>query len=84
MLELQADPDTVYTECQMTDTLWLFYLGYPSDSLKSEGCEPAILRKRTENIKFELTNKNWTLGTLVFTTMSLRASLCLYSNETGD
>lgn len=50
LLDLQADPGTVSMECQMTDTLWLFYLGYPPDILKSEGSEPAILRKRIENI----------------------------------
>ena len=50
LLDLQADPGSVYMECQMTDTIWLFYLGYPSDILKSKGSEPAILRKRIKNI----------------------------------
>lgn len=50
LLELQTDPAIFYMECPMTDTLWLFSLGYLADILKSEWSEPVIFRKRTDNI----------------------------------
>ena len=44
--ELQADPGTVHMECQMTDTLWLFYLGYPSAAAKSLQSYPTLCDPR--------------------------------------
>lgn len=66
---------------------WQTHCGYSILSIhqivpKMKDVSLPFQKKELKNIKFELTNKNWTLGTLVFTTMSLRASLCLYSNET--